>query len=78
MKFFLDLADRIDIAEEKKRVQNNIDKNRAELAKIEALLGNPDFVKRAPDEIIEKNEDKKAELTAELANLDELLGSLSL
>ncbi len=78
MKFFLDLADRIDIDEEKKRVQNNIDKNRAELAKIEALLGNPDFVKRAPDEIIEKNEDKKAELTAELANLDELLGSLSL
>lgn len=78
MKFFLDLADRIDIAEEKKRVQNNIEKNRAELAKIDALLGNPDFVKRAPDEIIEKNEDKKAELVAELANLDELLGSLSL
>ena len=76
MKFFLDLAGRIDIAEEKKRVEGNIEKNKAELAKIDSLLGNPDFVKRAPEDIIEKNEEKKAELVAELANLTELLESL--
>ena len=77
MKFYLDLAGRIDIAEEKKRIQNTIEKNNAELAKIDSLLGNPDFVKRAPEDIIEKNEDKKTELKAELANLAELMESLS-
>ena len=76
MKFFLDLSGRIDVAEEKKRVTGSIEKTKAEMDKIQALLSNPDFAKRAKPEVVEKNRARQEELSAELSALNELALSL--
>ncbi len=76
MKFFLDLSGRIDVVEEKKRVAGSIEKTRAEMDKIQALLSNPDFAKRAKPEVVEKNRARQEELSAELSALNELALSL--
>ncbi len=76
MKFFLDLSGRIDIQEERKRVQNSIEKAKGEHAKIDSLLSNQDFLGRAKPDVVEKNRARIAELDGELASLSELLTSL--
>ncbi len=76
MKFFLDLSGRIDVTEEKKRVTGSIEKTKTEMDKIQALLSNPDFAKRAKPEVVEKNRARQEELSAELSALNELALSL--
>lgn len=75
-KFYLDLSGRIDIEAESARVKNSIEKANAEMTKLDGLLGNEDFIKRAKPEVIEKNQARKSELLSELEGLAELLKSL--
>jgi valyl-tRNA synthetase len=75
-KFYLDLSGRIDIEAESARVKSSIEKANAEMAKLDGLLGNEDFIKRAKPEVIEKNQARKTELVSELEGLAELLKSL--
>ncbi len=77
MKFYLDVAGKIDIAEELKRIETSKNKTEAELQKIEKLLGNEGFVKSAPPAVVEKNKVKMEELKSELENLRELSDTLS-
>ncbi|MGO9134784.1 MAG: valine--tRNA ligase [Methylovirgula sp.] len=72
----LPLAGIIDFAAEKTRLKKEIDKLAGEEKKIEAKLGNADFVARAPEEVVEENRERLAEaqerrekLTAALARL---------
>ncbi len=76
MRFFLDLSGRIDIQEERVRVQNSIEKTKAEKSKINGLLSNQDFLGRAKPDVVEKNKARLAELNSEIASLMELLTSL--
>ena len=51
----------IDFAAEKTRLAKEIEKLHAEAKKIEAKLGNADFVARAPEEVVDENRERLAE-----------------
>ncbi|MEJ0052160.1 MAG: valine--tRNA ligase [Methylovirgula sp.] len=57
----LPLAGIIDFAAEKIRLAKEIEKLHAEAKKIEAKLGNADFVARAPEEVVEENRERLVE-----------------
>jgi valyl-tRNA synthetase len=72
----LPLADFIDVEKEKQRLAKEIAKLNQEVAKIDAKLGNPQFVERAPEEVIEEQRDRRDEATATAAKLTEALQRL--
>ena len=70
----LPLAGVIDIEAERARLGKEIGKSEAEAAKIEAKLGNADFVGRAPDEVIEDNRERR---DAALARAERLRAAMA-
>ncbi len=72
----LPLADFIDVETEKQRLTKDIARLDQEIAKIDAKLGNPQFVERAPEEVIEEQRDRRAEAEAAAAKLREALKRL--
>ncbi len=54
----LPLAGIVDLRAERARLDREIAKERLEIAKVEAKLGNADFVARAPDEVIAEHEER--------------------
>ncbi len=66
----LPLAGIVDLAAERARLDKEIAKERLEVAKVEAKLGNPDFVARAPEDIIAEHEDRLETFRARLVKLN--------
>ena len=66
----------IDFAAEKTRLSKEIDKLKGEAKKIEAKLGNADFVARAPEEVVEENRERLAESEARREKLEAALEKL--
>ncbi len=58
----LPLAGIIDFAAEKGRLHKEIERLASDAKKIEAKLGNPDFLSRAPEEVVEENRERLAEV----------------
>ncbi len=52
--FCLPLADIIDVAEEKARLEKTLDKLDKEIGGLRGRLKNPKFVESAPDEVVEE------------------------
>lgn len=73
----LPLADVIDLEQERVRLGKESEKWAAEIRKVDAKLGNKDFVERAPPEIIEEHQLRKSEAEAMLAKLQAAQKSLS-
>ncbi|WP_207388200.1 valine--tRNA ligase [Lichenihabitans psoromatis] len=67
----------IDIAAERHRLRKDVAKIEAEVTKIEAKLGNADFVERAPEEVIEENRERRAEALARADKLRNAIDRLS-
>jgi valyl-tRNA synthetase len=65
----LPLAEIIDLDQERARLKKEGEKLTAEIRKIEAKLGNKDFVDRAPPEVVEEQRERKAEAEATLVKL---------
>jgi valyl-tRNA synthetase len=59
----------IDFAAEKGRLAKEIERLAADAKKIEAKLGNADFVRRAPEEVVEENRERLAEMEARRVKL---------
>ncbi|MDE2364574.1 MAG: valine--tRNA ligase [Hyphomicrobiales bacterium] len=59
----------IDFAAEKARLAKEIGKIEGEAKKIEAKLGNPDFVARAKEEVVEENRERLEDARARIAKL---------
>ncbi len=66
----------IDIAAEKARLAKELEKIAKDTAGIDGRLGNPGFVAKAPPEVLEESRERKAELEARRAKVEEALKRL--
>ncbi|MEO0938606.1 MAG: valine--tRNA ligase [Pseudomonadota bacterium] len=75
--FGLPLADVIDVAEEKARLEKSIAKLNKEIAGLEGRLKNPKFAESAPPEVVEEARDNLAARTEERDKLQDALDRLA-
>ncbi len=71
------LAGLIDIDAERTRLARERDKAQAEARKIEQKLANADFVRRAPEDVVQENRDRLEAAHAEIARLTAALARIS-
>ena len=69
----LPLAGVIDMAAERARLGREIDKAQAEIAKIDARLGNAGFVAKAPPEVVEESRERRDSFEAAVRKLQTAL-----
>jgi len=67
----------VDLAAEVARLKKEQGKAQGEIKKIDAKLGNADFVARAPEEIIEENRERRDAEAARLVKIEDALARLS-
>ena len=75
VEYIMDLSGHIDLGAEKLRLEREVEKQQKELEKINIMLGNPNFVERAPAEVLTTNRARLAELTENLAKLRAMLAA---
>jgi valyl-tRNA synthetase len=73
----LAIADFIDLAAERARLTKEIAGHDADIDRVNRKLGNPDFLAKAKEEVIEENREKLAEAQAARAKLEAALGRLA-
>ncbi len=66
----------VDLEAEAARLKKERQKIDADVARIDAKLGNPDFLKRAPEEVVEEQHERRAEALARRAKILEALERL--
>ena len=66
----------IDLAAESARLTKEMAKCDADIARVDAKLGNPNFVARAPEEVVEEEKEKRDEAAARKAKIVEALERL--
>jgi valyl-tRNA synthetase len=69
----LPLAGIVDVGSERTRLTRERDKAAGEARKIVQKLDNADFVRRAPEEVVEENRDRLAAMQADIARLEAAL-----
>jgi valyl-tRNA synthetase len=72
----LQLQGIIDLAAERARLQKEMAKADADIARVDAKLKNPNFVARAPEEVVEEEKEKREEALARKAKIAEALARL--
>jgi valyl-tRNA synthetase len=73
---FVPLAGMIDLDQERERLRGEIEEKKTFLEGVEQKLNNPQFVNKAPDEVVERERQKKKDATAELERLQDNLADL--
>jgi valyl-tRNA synthetase len=66
----------IDIGAERARLTKEMQKADADIARVDAKLGNPNFMSRAPEEVVEEEKEKREEALARKAKIAEALERL--
>ncbi len=66
----------IDLAAERARLAKEMAKAGADIARVDAKLGNANFVARAPEEVVEEEKDKREEAVGRKAKIAEALERL--
>jgi valyl-tRNA synthetase len=66
----------IDLAAERARLAKEMAKCDADIARVDAKLGNPNFVARAPEEVVEEEKEKREEAQLRKAKIAEALQRL--
>ena len=72
----LPLAGVIDLAAERARLAKEMAKCDADIARVDAKLGNPNFVARAPEDVVEEEKEKRDEAQARKSKIAEALERL--
>jgi len=75
-ELFLPLEGLIDVAAEKIRLTKEVEKDRAEIAKVEQKLANPNFTQKVPPAVLAEHEKRLQDWRAKLAHDQSLLGAL--
>jgi valyl-tRNA synthetase len=73
----LPLAGVIDLAAERARLEKEMAKVRGDIARVDAKLGNADFLARAPEEVVEGEREKREEAEARRVKIVEALARLA-
>ncbi|WP_374470092.1 valine--tRNA ligase [Phenylobacterium sp.] len=73
----LPVAEFIDLAAERARLSKEVASLSADIEKTAKKLGNPDFVARAPEEVVEENRERLAEAETAKAKLEGALARLT-
>ncbi len=73
----LPLAGLIDIEAERSRLSKEAQKVAADIRRIDAKLGNADFMRRAPEEVVDGEREKRDEAESRRTKLDEALARLN-
>jgi len=76
-ELFLPLDGIMDVEAEKARLQKEIEKAGAELAKVRLKLGNPNFTKKAPPQVLQEHQQRMVEWQAKEEQARKALTSLS-
>jgi len=66
----------IDVAAERARLTKEMQKADADIARVDAKLNNPNFMARAPEEVVEEEREKREEALARKAKISEALERL--
>ena len=66
----------IDLAVERARLAKEMQKAEADIARVDAKLGNANFVARAPEEVVEEEKEKREEAAGRKAKIAEALERL--
>lgn len=74
---YMPLAGVVDIEEEKKRLNKQIDELQKFIKSVSGKLNNDSFVSRAPKEVVDKEREKKVEYEEKLARITDLLASFN-
>ncbi|MEM7041265.1 MAG: valine--tRNA ligase [Pseudomonadota bacterium] len=75
--YALPLADVIDLDQERQRLKKELTKVEADLAKIEKKLTNPQFLDRAPTDVVEEQRERRAELERSREKLEAALARIA-
>ncbi|HWS43409.1 MAG TPA: valine--tRNA ligase [Pseudoflavonifractor sp.] len=75
-RIFIPLAELVDMEKERARMEKELGKSRDELAKLETKLGNPGFVNKAPQNVVEAERDRCEKLKALIAQLEESVAAI--
>jgi valyl-tRNA synthetase len=73
----LPLAGIIDLAAERARLEKEMAKVKGDIARVDAKLANADFLKRAPEEVVEGEREKREEAEARHVKIVEALARLA-
>ncbi len=73
----LPLGDFIDVAAERARLAKEIAREEKDVAKTDAKLANPDFLERAPEEVVEENRERRVDALARIAKMRAALERLA-
>ena len=76
VEIWLPLEGLIDVEKERAKLEKQLETARKDLAKVTVKLGNVGFTAKAPAEVIAKEEGKRAELAATIANAEARLAAL--
>jgi valyl-tRNA synthetase len=77
LKVMVPLAGLIDVAAEQTRLNKEVDRKSAERERIAKKLGNPNFVEKAPEDVVAKEQAKLNDIDAALTTLQAQLTSLN-
>jgi valyl-tRNA synthetase len=72
----LPLAGVIDFAAEKARLEKEMSRVNSDIARVDARLGNPEFLARAKEEVVEGEREKREEAEQRRAKISEALDRL--
>ena len=75
-RVFIPLAELVDMAQEKKRLEKELGQRKNELAGLEARLSNPAFTSKAPEQVVAGQRARAQELHSLIAKLEESLAGM--
>ena len=76
-KLFIPIAGLFDLEAEKARLTKELQKIEAEIVKVQAKLGNPDFARKVPPRVLQEHQQRLADWQSKRAQLQSALEGLN-